>query len=193
MMSGRKEIEVNHPLRILFRNALEYGFQWNLKNKTEVAHYIEEQILCEFIHVDNLYKIKDAEGKGLEDMADMLAEGDVLLNAQSFEKEFQVHKHIGDYTLFMLGMFPDALCGRKGKELLLGSIVVPGADLSDLYILQGQRSYRIASEFRNRDLFMELSSNFLKYQAVIELVGTYLESVRSSESLKTKGMIGGTG
>jgi len=193
MMLRRTEIREDHPLRILFRNALEYGFQWNLKNKAEVANYIEEQILCEFIHVDNLYKIKDAEGRGLEDMADMLAEGDVLLNAQSFEREFQVHKHIGDYTLFMLGMFPSALCGRKGKELLLGSIVVPGADLSELYILQGQRSYRIASEFRNRDLFLELSSNFLKYQAVIELVGTYLESVRGSESLKTKGSIGGTG
>jgi hypothetical protein len=193
MMLRGTEIKEDHPLRSLFRNALEYGFQWNLGNKAEVANYIEEQILCEFIHVDNLYKIKDAEGRGLEDMADMLAEGDLLMNAQSFDREFQVHKHIGDYTLFMLGMFPGALCGRKGRELLLGSIVVPGADLSELYILQGQRSYRIASEFRNRDLFLELSSNFLKYQAVIELVGTYLESARSSESLKTKGVIGGTG
>lgn len=193
MTLRRTEIQEDHPLRILFRNALEYGFQWNLKNRVEVANYIEEQILCEFIHVDHLYKIKDTEGRGLEDMADMLAEGDVLLNAQSFEKEFQVHKHIGDYTLFMLGMFPAALCGRTGKELLLGSIVVPGTNLSELYVLQGQRSYRIAAEFCNKELFMELSSNFLKYQAVIELVGAYLESVRSSESLKSRGITGGTG
>jgi hypothetical protein len=192
-MMLKREIEESHPLRILFRNALEYGFQWNLKNRTEVANYIEEQILCEFMHADNLYKIRDAEGRSIEDMADMLAEGDILMNAQSFEREFEVHKHIGDYTLFMLGMFPSALCGRKGKELLLGNIVVTGANLSDLYTLQGQRSYRIASEFGDKELFMELSSNFLRYQAVIELVRTYLESVRSSEFFKMKGMTGGTG
>ena len=115
------------------------------------------------------------------------------MNAQSFNREFQVHKHIGDFTLFMLGMFPTSLCGRKGRELLLGSIIVPGGSLSDLYILQGQRSYRIASEFTDRELFLELSQNFQKYRAVIEIVRTYLESIRNSEFLKAKNIIGGTG
>jgi len=176
MMLRKTEIKESHPLRRLFRNALEYGFTLNPTDKAEIADYIEEQILCEFIHMDRLYKIRDGEGRNLEDMADMLAEGDMLMNAQSFDREFQVHKHIGDYTLFMLGMFPSILCGRKGKELLLGSVIVPGSSLSDLYALQGQRSYRIAAEFTHRELFMELSSNFVKYKAVIEFAGTYLES-----------------
>lgn len=187
------EIDAGHPLRRLFRNALEYGFKLNPTDKSGISDYIEEQILCEFIHFDNLYKIRDAEGRNLEDVADMLTEGDVLMNAQSFEREFQVHKHIGDYTLFMLGMFPTSLRGRKGRELLLGSIIVPGSSLSELYILQGRRSYRIASEFSHKELFLELSLNFQKYQAVIEIVKTYLESIRNSEFLKAKNIIGGTG
>ncbi len=187
------DIDTGHPLRKLFRKALEYGFRLNPTDKTGIADYIEEQILCEFIQFDSLCKIRDAEGKSLEDISDMLTEGDMLLNARSFDREFQVHKHIGDYTLFMLGMFPTVLCGKKGKDLLLGSIIVPGASLSELYIIQGQRSYRIASEFTHKELFLELSRNFQKYQAVIEIVRTYFESIKNSESLKAEKVIGGTG
>ena len=192
-MMKKSTIDTNHPLRELFRSALEYGFKLNLTEKTEVAYYIEEQILCGFIDAVNLYKIRDAEGRRLDDIADMLAESSVLLNAQSFDREFQVHKHIGDYTLFMLGMFPTALCRKRGKEFVLGSIVVPGASLLDHYMLQGQRSYKIAAEFTDKELYMELSSNFERYQAVIEIVRTYLESARNSDYLKAKKIIGGTG
>ncbi len=192
-MMNKPQVDTNHPLRELFRNALEYGFKLNPTEKVEVACYIEEQILCEFTEVDKLYKIKDGEDSSLDDIADMLSEGSILLNAQSFDREFQVHKHIGDYTLFMLGMFPAALCGKRGKEFVLGSIVIPGASLLDHYVLQGQRSYRIASEFTEKDLFLELASNFEKYQAVIDLVRTYLESAKNSDYLKAKKIIGGTG
>ncbi len=182
-MLTRAGIDRGHPLRALFRSAIEFGLKLNPADKDGIADYIEEHILCEFIHVDNFYKIRDASGRSLEGIADMLEEGNVLLNAQSFEREFQVHKHIGDYTLFMLGMFPAALSGKRGKEFILSSIVVPGASLSDHYMLQGQRSYRIASEFTQKELFLELSSNFQQYQAVIKLVRTYLESVKNNEFL----------
>ncbi len=191
-MLRRISIDPSHPLRKLFRRALDFGLKYNPTDKTGVAGYIEEQILCEFIHVDNLYKIRDASGKSLEDIADMIAEGDILLNAESFLREFQVHKHIGDYTLFMLGLFPNTLCRKKGKEFVLGKIVVPGASLSEHYMLQGQRSYRIASKFVNRELFMELSSNFLLYMNILDLVRIYLESSKNKEFLKAKGIIGGT-
>lgn len=178
-MLNKTGIEKNHPLRKLFRNALAFGLKHNPIDKVEVAEYIEEQILCEFIHTDSLYRIQDADGRGLEDMADMLAEGNVLLNAQSFNREFQVHKHIGDYTLFMLGMFPMVLARRRGREFILGHLVVPGASLSEHYILQGQRSYRIVSELTHGDIFEELSSNFSLYKNILELVRIYIESENS--------------
>jgi len=182
-MMNKMVIERTHPLRKLFRNALDFGLKHNPIDNVEVADYIEEQILCEFIHTDNLYRIRDADGRRLEDMADMLAEGNVLLNAQSYQREFQVHKHIGDYTLFMLGMFPMVLTRRRGREFILGHLVVPGASLSEHYMLQGQRSYRIASELTHGDIFQELSLNFALYKNILELVRIYIESENNRDLL----------
>lgn len=191
-MAG-KCIDKKHPLRKLFEKALDFAFAVNAIQRSEVREYIEEQILCEFIHVENLYKIRDAQGKRLEDIADLLAEGDVLLNAQSFSREFQVHKHIGDYTLFMLGMFPAALLRRKGKEFLMGQIIVPGANLFEHYTLQGKRSYRIASQFTWKELFTELSTNFLLYMRALEMVRVYFESMKNREFLRVKEIVTGSG
>jgi hypothetical protein len=188
-MARRILISADHPLRKLFRKALDFGFQENPADKTGVVSYLEEQILCEFIHIDNLYKIKDAAGKLLEDVADLLAEGDVRLNASSFSKEFEVHKHIGDYTLFMLGMFPMALSRRSGKEFILGRIIVPGSTLYEHYLLQGRRSYGLASEFSERELFLELSTNFLLYRNVLELVRIYLETAKNKDYLRARRVI----
>ena len=191
-MLSQSTIDGKHPLRKLFRRALAFGLEHNPTERIEVADYLEEQILCEFIHTENLFKIKDEDEKSLEDISDMLAEGTVLLNAQSFEREFQVHKHIGDYTLFMLGMFPTTLSRRRGREFVLGGLVVPDGSLSEHYMIQGQRSYKIASEFTHGDLFLELSSNFLLYMNVLEFVRIYIESENNRELLKAKDIIGGT-
>lgn len=185
-------IEENHPLRKLFRRAIHFGLKVHTLEHLPVVEYIEEDILCAFIRSDNLFRIRDASGKSLEDIADMLEEGSIFLKAESFQREFQVHKHIGDYTLFMLSMFPEALMSRRGKEFVLGSIVIPGASLEDQYILQGQRSYRIASEFGNRELFRELSSNFSLYRNILELVRIFLESFRNEEYSRLRDFISGT-
>ncbi len=189
-MVRKIQINAGHPLRKLFRKALDFGFRVNPPEKPGIDEYIEEQILCEFIHSDNLYKLRDSAGKSLEDIADMLAEGDVRLHAQSFSREFQVHKHIGDYTLFMLGMFPTALFGKKGKEFILGRLVIPGSSLFEHYMLQGQRSYSLASEFTATEIFRELSKNFSLYRNVLELVGMFLESSRNRDYIRAKKIIG---
>jgi hypothetical protein len=188
----KNSISANHPIRDLFREALEFGLKITPPDKAEIAAYIEEQILCEFISAENLYRIRDASGKSLEDIADMLVEGNVLLNAGSFEREFQVHKHIGDYTLFMLSMFPSSLVTKKGAEFVLGKIVIPDASLSEHYMLQGQRSYRIAAEFEHRELFQELASNFSLYKNILELVRIYLESAGREDFEDAKDIIAGT-
>ncbi len=191
-MLNKVNIEKSHPLRELFKRAIEFGLNLSSSSKSDIIDYIEEQILCEFIHINNLCKLRDSSGKSLEDVAEMLAEGSMLLNEQSFQREFHVHKHIGDYTLFMLSMFPSALSMKKGKEFIMGEIVVPNASLSEHYMLQGQRSYRIASEFNNRELFGELSLNFSLYKNILGLVRIYLESVKSDEYLTAKDFMTGT-
>jgi hypothetical protein len=188
-MSRRISISAGHPLRKLFRKALDFGFREYAVDNPGVGGYLEEQILCEFIRTDDLYKIKDAAGRPLEDVADLLAEGDVRLNASSFSREFEVHKHIGDYMLFMLGMFPIALARRASKEFILGRIIVPGSTLYDHYLIQGKRSYGLASEFTERELFLELSTNFLLYRNVLELVRIYLDTAKNRDYLRAKQVI----
>ncbi len=189
----RTKLNPEHPLRKLFRKALDFGFRMNPAEKSGIESYIEEQILCEFLHSDHLYRIRDAAGRPLEDIADLLAEGDVRLNAQSFSREFAVHKHIGDYTLFMLGMFPMALAKRTGREFLLGRLVIPGASLYEHYLLQGKRSYSLVSEFTHDDLYSTLSANFLLYRNVLELVRIFLETSRNRECPRIRRTIGENG
>ncbi len=188
-MLNKEGIKRNHPLRDLFKRALDFGLEMNPIDNAETVEYIEEQILCGFINAENLYKIKDGSGSRLEDIAEMLSESSVLLNADSFDREFQVHKHIGDFTLFMLSMFPWALTRKRGREFVLGGVIIPGASLSEHYVLQGQRSYKIASEFEQSELFQELSANYLMYKNILELVRIYLESVKNRTYMEARKMI----
>lgn len=188
-MVRRIEIRRDHPLRKLFRRALDFGLRANPQSRPEAGEYIEDQILCEFIHTDSLYKIKDSLGRNLEDIADMLAEGDVRPRDAEADREFQVHKHIGDYTLFMLGMFPMALFRKRGKEFILGSLIVPGSTLFEHYQLQGQRSYTLAAEYTQGDIFRELATNFAVYRNVLELARMFLDSVKNREFLRVRRII----
>ncbi len=68
----------------------------------------------------------------------MLLQADVRLGANSFNREREVHKHIGDFTLFWAGVYPDALPRlqeRTRKDHLLD------------YVQQGKNSYAIAASF----------------------------------------------
>ena len=64
-------------------------------------------LLIDFVHVDNLYRIRNCRGKRLEEVGELLIESNPALDAPSFEHERLVRKHIGDYTLFLTGMFPE--------------------------------------------------------------------------------------
>src|SRR5215469_1422100 len=71
-----------------------------------VATYVAA-LLADFARTENLYRIRNARGKRLEDVGEMLVEANPLLEAASFDREREVRKHVGDYTLFMTGLFPE--------------------------------------------------------------------------------------
>jgi hypothetical protein len=73
-------------------------------------------LLIDFVHVENLYRIRNCRGRRLEEVGEMLVESNPMLDAPSFEREREVRKHIGDYTLFLTGMFPEyvATLPRRG-------------------------------------------------------------------------------
>ena len=73
------------------------------------------------------------------DVGEMLVESNPLLDAPSFEREREVRKHIGDYTLFLTGMFPEYVATLPRRGLRLDSIID--------YVKAGKESYRIVAAF----------------------------------------------
>ena len=157
MQSG---ISKAHPLVRLFASLTEENFAGHLGwPDGEVIGYLTD-VLTDFVHVDQLFKIRNTQGRRVEEVAEMLVEGDLLHRAESIDREREVHRHIGDYTLFMTGVFPEFLRRLKTSRVVLS----PDALLD--YVQVGKRSYRIVSEFTygpyggSAPLFRKLSENF---------------------------------
>jgi hypothetical protein len=95
-------------------------------------------VLADFAHFRQVYKVRDLQGRPLDEIADMLIQADIRLGATSFNREREVHKHIGDFTLFWTGVYPESLPllqSRWRKDHLLD------------YVRQGKTSYAIAATF----------------------------------------------
>ena len=122
----------------------------------ELSVYLTD-MLTQFAHIDNIYQVRNAQGMPLSEVAEMLLEADVSANAPSFDHERAVHKHIGDFTLFWAGIYPEAL-----KHLRAPS----RADHLIDYVRQGKQSYYIVSTFQygryaqDAGLFRQLSEDF---------------------------------
>ncbi|MBM4123685.1 MAG: hypothetical protein FJ246_01815 [Nitrospira sp.] len=165
-------IPEHHPLRRLFGALTEKSFTeklgWPDLNVTEYV----SNLLVEFTHTDQLYRIQTQQGKRVDTVVDLLFESEVLLEAQSMDREQEVHRHIGDFTLFMAGLFPEYL-----RRLKTAGLIYHKDFLVD-YVKTGKRSYGIAAQFHEGEsqdqtpLFRKLSENF-------ELCVTGLGFVRS--------------
>ena len=67
----------------------------------QIVGYVAH-LLTEFCESDQLFKLRNASGRQLDDVGEMLLESDPVYGpAPSFDRERQVRKHIGDYTLFL--------------------------------------------------------------------------------------------
>jgi hypothetical protein len=150
----------HHPLRQLFSDLIERTFVQKLHwSDLHVVGYMSN-LLIDFIHVDHLCRILNSKGKPLDEVAEMLLEADLLVNARSFDREREVHRHIGDFTLFMVGVFPEYLKRIKIRQW------IHHPDFLIDYVKVGKHSYRNVSEFnygefkQDAPLFRKLSDNF---------------------------------
>jgi hypothetical protein len=164
-------ISLDHPLRRLFTGLVAK----ELPADREVAAYIAG-ILVDFTHVDSLYRVRNAAGKRLEEVGEMLAESNPLLHAASFEREREVRKHIGDYTLFLTGMFPEYVASLPRRGLRLDSMID--------YVKAGKQSYRIVGAFDQFEyrgaapLFRRLAEGFEYCVYGLNRVKSDLEAMR---------------
>jgi hypothetical protein len=170
-----RDLNSDHPLRMFFGESLHEALDGvGLADDPRAEEYLL-QMLLEFLHNDGIYAIRDAEGRRVKSVADMLAEGDVLLNADSFERERQVHKHIGDFLLFWSGLFPEFLRHLRApvsKDALIDPV------------RQGQDSYYVASTFRHDPFgdeaptLLRLSEEFRGYQESLILLRASFEGFK---------------
>lgn len=98
-----------NPLRKLFEEIVHGCYsQIPDLNDEEIASYVAG-VLTDFAETEQLYRIRDRRGRALREVSDMLVASDpVYGEAYSFPREREVRKHIGDFSLFFAGMFPES-------------------------------------------------------------------------------------
>ncbi len=166
------KISPNHPLRQLFRLLTERNLGGKLGYEDpDVIGYLTD-LLTDFVHIDSVYKIRNASGQRVEEVAELLMEGDLLHRAASIDREREVHRHIGDYTLFMAGLFPEAVQRSRATR----AIMTKDALLD--YVKTGKRSYHIVAEFTFGD-YGEFAPLYRKLSEQFELCVFGLGYVRS--------------
>jgi hypothetical protein len=124
----------------------------------QVATYVAA-VLADFARAENLYRSRNAQGKRLEDVGEMLVESNPALEAASFDREREVRKHVGDYTLFMTGLFPENVARIQQRRR-------PHLEAFVDFVQAGKESYAVVSSFNQFEyreeapLFRRLSENF---------------------------------
>ncbi len=118
-------------LRRFFAGATEYAFACRLGIVDPPLVDYVAAMLVRFVKSDAIYGVRNPRGERLMQVTDMLAEA----HARQGATRRQLHRHIGDFTLFWTGVYPEiADRMRQGrKDSLL--------DYRD----QGKRNYFIAS------------------------------------------------
>jgi len=128
----------DHPIRRLFAGFTEQTFLHELGiGDPQLVDYLS-LLLSQFLHMDTLYRLRDTNGQRLHQVADMMSEAEALPPEGRTRREF--HRHIGDFTLFWTGVFPEAL-DRMRSRLCKDHFID--------YCAQGKRSYYIASTFED--------------------------------------------
>lgn len=177
MMRRTHTVGRDHPLRHFFAEMVGRRFESDVRlPDPRLAAYVSA-LLVEFTHVDNLYRVRDARGRRLEDVGEMLLESNPLLEASSFDREREVRKHVGDYVLFVAGLFPESLNGRQRFRQMRLDVFVD-------YMRAGKESYKVVSafdQFEYRDeapLFRRLADNFELCVFGLNLVKEDLEKLQ---------------
>ncbi len=128
----------DHPLRRFFAGYTEQTFQSSLGIADPALIDYLAVLLSRFVSIDAIYRLHSARGKRLEEVADMLLEVSELPPEGRTTRE--VHRHIGDFTLFWTGLYPESL------DRLRSSMC---KDYFVNYCERGKRSYYIASTFED--------------------------------------------
>jgi len=136
-----------------FSGLSEYIFQSKLGVvDVQLVDYISDMML-RFVRLDSINRVRRSNGRPATELFQMLDEAEKRIGLAKRD----VHRHIGDVTLFWSGMYPERLRRLKPERSRDGFLD---------YCKQGKRAYAIAAEIEgdeNRpssDLLHQLSNEF---------------------------------
>ena len=128
-----REIPESHPLDRMFRGLTEATFLAELGiGDPGLVGYVA-RLLARFVPGEPVGAILDDRGRRAAPVVAMLAEAE---SATDEARRREGHRHVGDFTLFWTGVYPEALPRLRAA----GS-----ADALIDFRAQGKRSYYLAS------------------------------------------------
>ena len=157
-----RSIPSDHPIRVLFHQLTERGFGQSNLHDRDTIQYVTN-LLTDFVHVENMYRIKDDSGRRIEYLFEILAQASAEMSP-AVRRDY--YKHLGDLTLFNLGLFPESLTyGHR--------TVSP-----DYYAETGRRSYTIVADMdsatRSTVVYRKLSDQFERCVVGLNWVKHYI-------------------
>lgn len=118
----------------------------------QLVDYLSDMLL-RFVRTDAMNRVRQRTGQPVTEVVQMMLEAERRVGLARRD----VHRHIGDFTLFWSGMFPESLQLQDPAEKVDGFIS---------YYRQGKRAYAIAAEIEADesrpagDLLQRLSEQF---------------------------------
>lgn len=182
------QLSESRPLQEMFLEIVGRHFDADIGLRdSDVKEYVAA-MLTEFCDVENVYRVRNAEGRALQDVGEMLLESDPVYGpAPSFDRERQVRKHIGDYTLFFTGMFPESINHFRLRRQRLENLID--------FMKAGKESYYIVSKFEHFEyakvapLFAKLAKEFESCVYALNCVKNELQEMQHPIVHRTKDLI----
>ena len=142
-----REVPADSSLNTLFRNLTDRATNQAELHNEGLSAYLAD-LLADFSHRKNLYRFRGVDIPEASYVCQLLDRATRL----SGEDQQVCYQHAGDYTLFVLGMFPQRSADGASKLLHL------------VYAYTGPRSYlassRLESEPDKRKILEDLSEHF---------------------------------
>ncbi len=170
------QINNDHPLRRHFAGLIENAFYAEIGLCDPALTGYLADLLVSFTRADRLNAVLNARGKQIEQVAALLLVLSDDAPPSGPDRDRTLYRNIGDYALFWAGVYPEQLrqARRRASDILLD------------YVVQGKRSYAIASELTAENdappasLFRHLSDDFESCLHGLGLVRRELEDPGSN-------------
>src|ERR1700761_5306701 len=95
----------DHPLHRLFRGLTESTFLDELGiGDPGLVGYVAG-LLARFVPSAEVWRLRDADGSRIVRVAEMVAEAE---GSADDRRRRECHRHVGDFTLFWTGVYPEA-------------------------------------------------------------------------------------